>query len=85
MSLKGGSMTVTGTGADGTARLERIEAGGLSYTHWGLVENYVAHLIDGKRLLCDGAEGMKSTAVLDALAEADAGVEGWIAVGSAGA
>ncbi len=79
--LKGGSMTVRRLGADGSAKLERIETGGLPYTHWGLVENYVAHILDGTPLLCDGVEGRKSTVALDALAEADAGAEGWIAVG----
>ena len=78
--LKGGSITVTRTGADGSTELERIETGGLPYTHWGLVENYVSHIIDSTPLLCDGTEGRKSTVALDALAEADAGVEGWIAV-----
>jgi predicted dehydrogenase len=77
--LKGGSMTVTRTGPDGSADLERIETGGLPYTHWGLIENYVAHLIDGTPLLCDGSEGRKSTVALDALAEAEArGRDEWL-------
>jgi hypothetical protein len=39
------------------------------------MENYVAHLVDGVSLLCDGNEGRKSTVILDALAAADASGE----------
>jgi predicted dehydrogenase len=76
--LKGGSLTVTSTpetAADTSnatiphkppARHE--ELGGLPWTHWGLIENFVAHLQTGAALLCDGAEGRRSTVILDALA-----------------
>jgi len=51
----------------GTAR---EELDGLRWTHWGLVENFVAHLQTGEPLRCDGAEGRRSAIILDALAEA---------------
>lgn len=44
---------------------ELQKCGTLPWTHWGCVENVVAHLLDGEPLLCDGREGLKSTAVLD--------------------
>lgn len=43
--------------------------GGLPYTHWGLIDNFVSYLLDGTQLLCDGGEGRKSTVILDALAK----------------
>jgi hypothetical protein len=51
----------------GTAR---EELGGLRWTHWGLVENFVAHLQTGEPLRCGGAGGRRSAIILDALAEA---------------
>lgn len=65
--LKGGRIVVE----KGTDR-DQIDVEGLPFTHWGLIENFVAHLLDGERLLCDGPEGRRSTVVLDALGEADA-------------
>jgi predicted dehydrogenase len=64
--LKGGSLTVRV--ADGADRHE--ETGSLAWTHWGLIENFIAHLRSGEPLLCDGTEGRRSTAILDALADA---------------
>ncbi len=82
--LKGGAISVRGSddaavAAGGTSRpAEHIDTGGLPFTHWGLVENVVAHLLDGAPLLCDGVEGRKSTVVLDALAAAEAdGTHEW--------
>jgi predicted dehydrogenase len=50
---------------DGAVALEML--GSLPFTHWGLVENFVAHLRKGEPLLCDGVEGRKSTVILDLL------------------
>lgn len=62
--LKGGLLVLRGGGG----RANHLEStGGLPYTHWGLVENFVAHLISGEPLLCDGVEGRRSTAVLEAI------------------
>ncbi|MFO7724017.1 MAG: Gfo/Idh/MocA family oxidoreductase [Oceanipulchritudo sp.] len=46
---------------------ERIECGGLPYTHWGLFENFNRHLMEGEPLFCPGEEGRKSTRILDSL------------------
>ena len=86
--LKGGAITVNppdgatsspGAADDAASRpAEHIDTGGLPFPHWGLVENVVAHLLDGAPLLCDGVEGRKSTVVLDALAAAEAdGTHEW--------
>lgn len=55
------------------------ETGTLPFTHWGLIENFTAHLLEGRDLLCDGEAGRKSTVILDALAEAVEDEE-WVAV-----
>lgn len=68
--LKGGLIDVET--AEGR---ERLEERGLPFTHWGLIENFVAHLLDGAPLLCDGVEGRKSTVILDALNATDEGTE----------
>jgi predicted dehydrogenase len=61
--LKGGFLSVDPAGSE-----PRTEAcGGLSWTHWGLMANFVAHLLDGTPLLCDGPTGRESTAVLERL------------------
>lgn len=39
--------------------------GGLPWTHSGTVANLVAHLNHGDALLCDGAEGLRSTVIMD--------------------
>ena len=80
--LKGGELILRnrGEGGDATSDDFSIEhPGGLEYPHWGLIENFVDHLIDGVPLLCDGTEGRKSTVVLDALALAEPGGD-WIEI-----
>ena len=54
--LKGGSLT----GPGGRERLASLPA-----THWGLVENFVAHVNGAAALACDGGEGRKSSVILD--------------------
>ncbi len=49
---------------------ETVQTGGLPYTHWGIIENFTAHLRTGAPLLCGGKEGRKSTVILDALGNA---------------
>ena len=72
--LKGGELIVRGVDDDNSNfRIEH--PGDLPYTHTGLIENFVAHLIDGAPLLCDGNSGRKSTVILDALAAGDSGDE----------
>lgn len=44
---------------------QREQPGPLPATHWGLVQNFVAHLLHGAALACDGVEGRKSTVILD--------------------
>lgn len=71
--LKGGALTVhatTGVPGAATPATHHEACGGLRWTHWGLIENFVAHLRAGEPLLCDGAEGRRSTVILDALAAA---------------
>jgi predicted dehydrogenase len=81
--LKGGHLTLTG-GTEPDAPREEIETGGLPFTHWGLVENFVAHLRSGEPLLCDDVEGRRSTLVLDALAAAqESGSADWREVAEA--
>jgi predicted dehydrogenase len=63
--LKGGRLVVVTE----RGRVDE-DAGSLPHTHRGIVENFVGHLFDGRPLLCDGAEGRKSTVILDALAVA---------------
>lgn len=46
---------------------EILHLGTLPWTHWGLVENFVAHLLDGVPLMCDGTAGRASTAVLESI------------------
>ena len=58
------------------ARTEQIPVSGLPYPHWGLIENFVRHVLDGERLLCDGTTGRKSTVVLDVLLAVEPG-SGW--------
>lgn len=65
--LKGGSIVVE----QGDTH-ETLRCGTLRWTHWGLVENVVAHLLDGTALLCDGADGLASTAVLEQIDRAAA-------------
>lgn len=64
--LKGGSLSMIN--ANGSRTHEAC--GGLPWTHWGLMENFVAHVRTGESLLCDGADGRRSTVILDALAAA---------------
>jgi predicted dehydrogenase len=58
--LKGGSLTVE---RDGVSRRETFAP--LPATHWGLIENFVAHFNGRAPLACDGVEGRKSTVILD--------------------
>jgi len=58
--IKGGSLVWT---RDGEERREACAP--LPWTHWGLVENFCDHLLDGAPLACDGEAGRKSTVVLD--------------------
>lgn len=46
---------------------EILYPGTLPWTHWGLVENFVAHLLDGAPLMCDGTAGRASTIVLESI------------------
>ena len=69
--LKGGEITLRRG-----SRAEQLPVSGLPYTHWGLIENFVAHLRVGAPLLCDGEAGRKSTVVLDALLRVEPG-SGW--------
>jgi predicted dehydrogenase len=61
--LKGGVLAWAATGAE----LQTIQCAGLPWTHWGLIDNFVSHLLDGTPLLCDGPTGRESTAVLERL------------------
>lgn len=72
--LKGGQLAVVTE----RGRVEE-DTGTLPHTHRGIVENFVGHLMEGRPLLCDGAEGRKSTVILDALAAAPDSGE-WTAV-----
>lgn len=58
--LKGGTLTVTRHGSE-----TRETPAPLPFTHWGLIENFVAHLNGKAPLACDGVEGRKSTVILD--------------------
>ncbi len=58
--LKGGRIAITRDG-----EVKHIRVSSLPWTHWGLVENMVAHLLRGATLLCDGREGRKSTVILE--------------------
>lgn len=62
--LKGGRLAVS-RGNDVTHE----SCGGLPWTHWGLVENFVAHIRDGAPLLCDGVAGRESTVILERIDE----------------
>ena len=73
-------------GDDGTLHLEDLKAGRLTilrggdhthercgslpWTHWGLIENFVAHIREGEPLLCDGGAGRESTVILERIDEA---------------
>lgn len=73
--------TVTLVGADGRIEVDDLKGGSLilrrgslserevfdplPYTHWGLIENFRDHLDGTAALACSGAEGRKSTVVLD--------------------
>jgi predicted dehydrogenase len=58
--LKGGSLTLSGGVEERTETFAPLPA-----THWGLVENFVAHVAGGAPLAWDGVEGRKSTVILD--------------------
>jgi predicted dehydrogenase len=58
--LKGGSLEVRHSGG-----IRRETFPPLPWTHWGLVENFGQALRGEARLACDGAEGRKSSVVLD--------------------
>ncbi|MHC5055769.1 MAG: Gfo/Idh/MocA family protein [Planctomycetota bacterium] len=47
----------------------REDVGPLPATHWGIVENFVAHVNGAAPLACDGVEGRKSTVILDIVGE----------------
>lgn len=64
------------TGSDGELFVEdlkgghlrgrvREDAGGLPWTHWGLIENFGFALAGTAPLACSGEEGRKSTVILD--------------------
>jgi predicted dehydrogenase len=58
--LKGGSLTVERNGQS-----QREVFAPLPATHWGLIENFLAHFNGQAPLACDGVEGRKSTVILD--------------------
>jgi predicted dehydrogenase len=62
--LKGGVAALT---THATDTVEMRYPGTLPWTHWGLVENFVAHLLDGTPLMCDGTAGRASTVVLESI------------------
>ncbi|MFP3938343.1 MAG: Gfo/Idh/MocA family protein [Phycisphaerae bacterium] len=62
--LKKGQLRVIREGHE-----QQEQPGPLPATHWGLVQNFVAHLNDGEPLACDGVEGRKSTVILDIVNE----------------
>ena len=62
--LKGGFAAIT---THATSTVDVMHPGTLPWTHWGLVENYVAHLLDGAPLMCDGSAGRASTVVLESI------------------
>lgn len=64
--LKGGSLRCLG-------ETERFEP--LPWTHWGLIENFGHHLDGNVPLACSGAEGRKSTVLLDIVSTLEAGGE----------
>lgn len=58
--LKGGSLRLCRDGKESRETFAPLPA-----THWGLVENFVAHVNGKAPLSCDGVEGRKSTVILD--------------------
>ena len=42
----------------------------LPFTHWGLMDNFNAHLRSGSALACDGQAGRQSTVIEDLINEA---------------
>lgn len=58
--LKGGKLVVQRGG-----KRTREDLPQLPTTHWGLVENFLAHVNGTAPLACDGVEGRKSTVILD--------------------
>ena len=72
--LKGGRITLTRGG-----EIEHIRVPSLPWTHWGLIENVVGHLLRGEKLLCDGEEGRKSTVILECVEAAGSHTD-WINV-----
>jgi predicted dehydrogenase len=68
--LKGGSLTL-----ERGDSVTRETFAPLPATHWGLIENFVAHLQGRAPLACDGVEGRKSTVILDIVSTLAAGRE----------
>lgn len=62
--LKGGRLTIL-RGSDHTHE----QCGTLPWTHWGLIENVIAHVHSGDALLCDGVAGRESTVILERIDE----------------
>jgi hypothetical protein len=58
--LKGGSLVLDRNGSETRETFPPLPA-----THWGLVENLLAHVTQGTPLACDGEEGRKSSVILD--------------------
>jgi predicted dehydrogenase len=63
--LKAGRLTIL-RGSDHTHE----QCGTLPWTHWGLIENLIAHVHSGDALLCDGVAGRESTVILERIDEA---------------
>jgi hypothetical protein len=70
--LEGGAVAHLEDLKGGTLRLDGVPepCSGLPWTHAGLVENIHTHRADpAVPLLCDGLDGVRSTAVLDWLSQ----------------
>ena len=63
--LKGGEIQVLARGGEEKIQLSVPT---LPFTHWGLIENFVAAVTLNTPLLCSGDEGRKSTLLLDTIA-----------------
>lgn len=68
--LKRGTITLRRDAAEQT-----LSCGTLQWTHWGLIENVVSHLLDSTPLLCTGADGLASTMVLEQIDRAAAAAD----------
>jgi predicted dehydrogenase len=60
--LKAGTMSRTWGGNH-----ERLDQPSHPWAHWGIIGDFVDHLVEGTPLICPGHEGRKTTRVMDAI------------------